>query len=177
MEIKAKAAFDIESMKALVHLWMFKKADPKKRMITWNILYGILLSVLIFEMIIFGATVSMVVLVCICVFVCLLECYWYFILPKVRYKALGDLKDVANEYTFYDDIMLVITKSENYNGESEIKYSSITKVYETSQYFFLYQNKNYALLVDKHTFEDGTPQELAKKLISVLGNNYIFCNY
>ena len=134
MEIKAKATCDLESMKALTHLWMFKKADPKKRMIMWTVLYAILLAVIVFEMVAFGVSEIMIALVCVLVFTYLLECYWYFILPGLKYKAMVKLKDVTNEYTFCDDMMHTVTKSDEYSGESEIKYTAIYKVYETSKY-------------------------------------------
>lgn len=42
MEIIAKCKFDFESIKALTHLSLFKKANPKKRFLTWSIISGIL---------------------------------------------------------------------------------------------------------------------------------------
>ena len=49
MEIRAKGRFDYNSIKALTHLWMFKKADPKKRMIFWTITYIVLLSIILLD--------------------------------------------------------------------------------------------------------------------------------
>ena len=54
MEIKAKCKFDFESIRALTHLSLFKKANPKKRFLTWSIISGILAVIIILEMIIFS---------------------------------------------------------------------------------------------------------------------------
>ena len=177
MEIKAKATCDLESVKALVHLWMFKKSDPKKRMIMWTVLYAILMSVIIVEMILLGVSKVMLLLLGVGIFVCLLEGYWYFILPRIRYNAMAQLKNAVNEYTFYDDMMRVTTKGDECSGESEIKYTGISRVYETSKYFFMYQTKNQALVVDKRTFEGTSANEVSERLQAVLGKKYVICNY
>ena len=65
MEIKAKGIFDFESIKALSHLQMFGKNDPKKRMRFWSVLFGLDGSL----MLMMGCAV-----LCIA-----LECFMYFI--------------------------------------------------------------------------------------------------
>lgn len=47
MEIKAKGKMNFDAISALIHLWMFKKADPKKRMCFWTIAYAILMAIAI----------------------------------------------------------------------------------------------------------------------------------
>ena len=177
MEIKAKATYNLEAMKALTHLWMFKKSDPKKHMIMWSVLDFLLLVILIAELIMFGVSLITLVLVGADVFLCLLECYWYFILPKIRYNTLGKLKDATNEYTFYDDMMCGVTKSDEYNGESEIKYTGISKVYETSKYFFIYYTKNQTFIVERNSLAVSDAEKVSGVLKAVLGKNYIVCNY
>ena len=46
MEIKAKCKADLNSVRALVHLGMFKKGSPKMHMIVWTIAYGFLAMLL-----------------------------------------------------------------------------------------------------------------------------------
>ena len=47
MEIKATCSLDLKAMQALTHLWLYKKADPKKRMIFWTVVYAFLTAVII----------------------------------------------------------------------------------------------------------------------------------
>lgn len=177
MEINAASKYDFEAIKSLTHLWMFKRADPKKRMIFWSIAYAILTAVVILEMIVFGFdTILMVVLGC-GLLSYLLLCYLYFLLPKIQYNSLAKMKNIVNEYTFLDDKINIVTKSDQYNGMGEIKYSLIVKVMETSKYFFVYQNNAQVFAVDKSTVVGGTTMEIRDKLSSCIGDKYIICNY
>ena len=176
LEIKAKCKFDFESIRALTHLSLFKKANPKKRFLTWSIISGILAVIIILEMIIFSDAM-LIELLCVAVILFLLECYLYFLLPKIRYKALAKMKDAENEYIFCDNVLKTFTKSQEYNGEAEIEYSLFVKVYETSRYLFLYQTNNQVFIVDKNTIEGGTVEEIRNKLSAFVKNKYIVCKY
>ena len=101
----------------------------------------------------------------------------YFGLPNIRYKSLAKMKDAENEYIFCDNSLKTFTKSETYNGEAEIEYSIFVKVYETSDYFFLYQNNNQVFLVDKSTIEGGRIDDIRNKLSSFVKDKYIVCKY
>ena len=176
MEIKAKCKFDFDSIRALTHLSLFKKANPKKRFLTWSIISAILAAVIIFEMIVFSDAM-LIELLCVAGVLFLLECYLYFLLPKIRYKALAKMKDAENEYIFCDNVLKTFTKSKEYNGEAEIEYSLFVKVYETSKYFFMFQTKNQVLLVDKNTIEGGTVEDIRNKLTTYVKDKYIICKY
>ena len=176
MEIKAKCKCDFESIRALTHLSLFKKANPKKRFLTWSIISGILAVIIILEMIIFSDAI-LIELLCAAVILFLLECYLYFLLPKIRYNALAKMKDTENEYVFCDDVLKTFTKSQEYNGEAEIEYSLFVKVYETTRYLFLYQTNNHVFIVDKSTIEGGTVEEIRNKLSAFVKDRYILCKY
>ena len=176
MEIKAKCKFDFDSIRALTHLSLFKKANPKKRFLTWSIISAILAVAIIFEMIVFSDAM-LIELLCVAGVLFLLECYLYFLLPKIRYKALAKMKDAENEYIFCDNVLKTFTKSQEYNGEAEIEYSLFVKVYETSRYLFLYQTNNQVFIVDKNTIEGGTVEEIRNKLSAFATNKYIVCKY
>ena len=103
-------------------------------------------------------------LLCVAIILFLLECYLYFLLPKIRYKALAKMKDAENEYIFCDNVLKTFTKSQEYNGEAEIEYSLFVKVYETTKYLFLYQTNNQVFIVDKNTVEGGTIEEIRNEL-------------
>ena len=176
MEIKANCKFDFDSIRALTHLSLFKKANPKKRFLTWSIISAILAVVIIFEIIVFSDAM-LIELLCVAGVLFLLECYLYFLLPKIRYKALAKMKDAENEYIFCDNVLKTFTKSQEYNGEAEIEYSLFEKVYETTNYLFLYQTNNQVFIVDKSTIEGGTVEEIRNKLSAFVKNKYIVCKY
>ena len=176
MEIKAKCKFDFESIRALTHLSLFKKANPKKRFLTWSIISGILAVIIILEMIIFSDAM-LIELLCAAVVLFLIEFYLYFLLPKIRYKALAKMKDAENEYIFCDNVLKIFTKSQEYNGEAEIEYSLFVKVQETSRYLFLYQTKNQVFIVDKFSIENGTVEDIRNKLSAFVKDKYIIRKY
>ena len=176
MEIKAKCKFDFESIRALTHLSLFKKANPKKSFLTWSIISGILAVIIILEMIIFSDAM-LIVLLCVEVILFLLKCYLYFLLPKIRYKALAKMKETENQYIFCDDVLRTFSKNQEYNGEAAIEYSLFVKVYETSKYFFMFQTNNHVFIVDKSTIEGGTVEEIRNKLSTFVKDKYIICKY
>ena len=176
MEIKAKCKFDFESIKALTHLSLFKRANPKKRFLTWSIISTLLVVIIVLEMIIFSDT-TLIELLCVAVVLFLFECYLYFLLPKVRYKALAKMKNAENEYTFCDTFLKTFTKNQEYNGEAEIEYSLFVKVYETTKYLFLYQTNNQVFIVDKSTIEGGTVDEIRSILSTFTKDKYVICKY
>lgn len=183
MEIRAKCKFDFESIRALTYLSLFKKANPKKSFLTFSIISGVLAVIIILEMIIFSDAMLTellcvaVILLLVAVILLLLECYLYFLLPKIRYKALAKMKDAENEYIFCDNVLKIFTKSREYNGEAEIEYSLFVKVYETSKHLFLYQTNNQVFIVDKDTIESGMFEEIRNKLSAFLKDKYILCKY
>jgi len=177
MEIKAKCKFDMESTKALIHLTMFKKADPQKRMILWSVTYLILFAIIILELIAFGSETTLLILLGVEVIWLLLMYHWYFMIPKIRYKALANLKDAENEYIFSDSKLKVSTNADEYNGSAEIEYSFFAKAFETSKFFFLYQTNNQVFVVDKATIEGGTAEIIRNKLKIYIKDKYIVCKY
>ena len=176
MEIRAKCKFDFESIRALTHLSLFKKANPKKRFLTWSIISAILVVIIIFEMIVFSDAM-LVELLCVVIILFLLECYLYFLLPKIRYKALAKMKEVENEYIFFDNVLKTFTKSQEYNGEAEIEYSLFARVYETTKHLFLYQTNNQVFIVDKSTIDGGIIGDVRNKLTAFVKDKYIICKY
>lgn len=177
MQIQAKCKHDLASVRALVHLGMFKKADPKKRMRFWSITYAVLLLVVIAEIILFDSDGILYILCGADIAVYLLLCYWYFGLPAVRYRAMAKTKDAENAYIFSEDGLKISTKSQLYNGETEMEYALLVRVYETSQYFFLYLTNNQVLLVDKSTVVGGSAEDIRSKLAAFVKDKYILCNY
>ena len=177
MEIKASCKFNLESMKAFTHLLLFKKANPKKRMIFWLIAYLFFSAVIIAEIILLDADTVLFVLLAFIFLWFLLGCYFYFLLPKKQYKALGKMKEIVNEYVFGDEVIGLNSIGDGYNGDGEIEYDLIYKVMETSKYIFIFLNKTQTYIVNKSTITGGTVEELKNKLSSYVGDNYITCKY
>ncbi len=175
MEITAKCKFDFETIKALTHLAVFKKSNPKKQFILITILDTIAIVLSLLEIILFSAPFGWIFPCTI--FMLLFINYIYFLLPKVRYKALAKMKTAENEYIFYDNSFKIFAKNEVYNGEADIEYSLLVCAYETSKYFFLYQTNNQAFIVDKSTLVGGTAEEIKSKLSYFLKNKYFVCRY
>ena len=178
MEIKASAKYDLDACKALTRLSMFKKADPKKRMIFWSVVYAVIMLVLVLEIVAFDLPAEeYLVFFVVMAAVLLLECYMFFVFPRITYNAMGNMKDVENTYVFYDDCFKHSSNSEVYSGEAEFRYEVLVRVYETGRYFFLYQTKRQVIVVDKQTMEEGAALQLRQKLSAVFGKKYIICKY
>lgn len=177
MQIRATGKLDYATVKALTRMAMFKKADPKKRMIFWTVIYAFLVVIVLLEIIAFGPQLSLYMVLGISVLVLLLEYYWFFCVPKLRYNALAHMKDIINEYTFGDDQICGISKGTDYICDVTIRYALLVKVMETSQYLFIFQNHSQVLPLDKSTVTGGTVEELRSKLSAHLGKKYIICKY
>jgi hypothetical protein len=177
MEIKAKCKYDFDAVKALTHLTMYKKADPKKRLVFWSVAYVILFIIIVWEMVAFNSDAILFILLCVEIFGLLLIYFWYFIIPRIQYKSLAKMKDVENRYVFCDNVLKAFTKSQEYNAEAEIEYSLLVKVYETTKYLFLYQTSNQVFIVDKSTFEGGSDEDIRNKLSTFLKDKYLICKY
>lgn len=176
MEIKASCRLDLESMKALVHLRAYRNKNPKKRLTALLIMLPLLYALIIFEMVVFGISALLVVMLVVTVALTFLTVYTHFLLPKASYKRLGVMQGSVNSYTFRDEDIVVSTKGSEYNGDALISYSVIVSVSETSRYFFLTQTNSTAFVVDKSTVEGGTAEQLRQKLQAVVPK-YVICKY
>ena len=87
------------------------------------------------------------------------------------------MKEVENEYIFFDNVLKTFTKSQEYNGEAEIEYSLFVRVYETTKHLFLYQTNNQVFIVDKSTIDGGIIGDVRNKLTAFVKDKYIICKY
>lgn len=178
MEIKATGKMDYQTVKAFVHASSYGKTKPKKYLNFINISFAIC-AFLMTLIIIMGGGDSDAVLVVILDAVAIgLNYFLYYGFPKLQFKFLQKMQNIEQKYTFYDDFMTAICDEENFRGQTELKYTVIPKVIETSKYFFVFQASNQAYLVDKSTIENGTAEEIREKLSSfVPKKKYIICKY
>ena len=89
MDIKAKCKYDYESINALTHFSLFKRANPKKRIISLIIIFSAL-TLLVLLKILLSRDTDLLIYLCILIVVLLIENYLYFIVPKLRYRSLAN---------------------------------------------------------------------------------------
>ena len=177
MEIKAKCTYDYKTCKAMSHVQSYKKKKPLKAMLL-HIALAVVLGFLNFILIqMTGGEAINSVAFFLCMIIVILEFVMYFLLPRLQYNSMSKMKDISNDYIFRDEDFIASTDSEQYKGNSVIRYSLLEKAVETGEYFLLFQNKRQVFLVDKSTVQGGTAEEIREKLRSVLGKKYITCKY
>ncbi len=188
MQIKASVQHSFETAKALAYIVAFKKYNPKKRFILLTVLRLVLLIVGVFELSLLwyleaaDGTVSVFTWLLLClvvfVFISFVSLLWtYYCLPKIQYNSMVKMKNFRDEYFFSDETLTDIVTDEEYNEKTEIRYSMLFMVYETSKYFFIFRNKTQAYLVDKSTIEGGSAEDIRNKLSGILKDKYIICKY
>lgn len=177
MEIRATCQFDKRTIKALAYITLFKKKNPKKAMVWRMVLCAFLLMLSLAEGICFEEKLVPAILLCASVILTAVMLYWYFMLPRVQYKALANMQGTENEYVFGDETVVIHTKNEWLDSQTEIAYSLFVKAHETSAFFFLWQTNNQVLVVDKATLENGAPKDIRRKLTEHLQDRYIYCKY
>lgn len=180
MEIKASCVYDFKAVKSLTHASIYKKTKPSKLIIWLLVLVIILIALSIFCIITADTPeeASTFYYSCGSFVVCFLVfLYLHFFFPKIQYKRLSQFKDIENQYLFTDTGISQISTNSNYDGTSQIDYSMIFKVMETSEYLFVFINKMQAWVVDKSTIENGNVEDIRNLLKGYLGRKYIICNY
>lgn len=177
MEIKAKCKYDYPTCKAIAHVHSYKKQNPVKTVVLRLALCLILALTNAYLLNSGYGSISNYIIFILIIFIAVLDGVTFFILPRLQYRSLSKMKDLGNRYVFRDEDFVAETDSEEYSGDSVIKYSFLEKVMETEKYFFLYQNKRQIFAVDKSTLEGGTAEEMRGRLKAVLGKKYVICKY
>ncbi|MBQ3005583.1 MAG: YcxB family protein [Clostridia bacterium] len=188
MRIRASVQHNFETSKALAYITAFKKYNPKKRFIFLTVLRLVLLLVVVFELaillyfesaygIVYNFKWFMILFIIISLWLIASGFWVYYFFPKIQYNSMLKMKNFRDEYFFSDEAFIDTVSNEEYNERTEIRYSMLFKVYETSQYFFIFRNKIEAYVVDKSTIEGGTAEDIRNKLSEVLKDKYYICNY
>ncbi len=179
MNIYAKSKRDLKTITALVHLHIFGKNEPKKRMIMYFVIYFILGAAILFESILFDSYVLIKWYVIAMVVVDLMFLHMYFIASKKNYKSMGKMADIEDEYRFTDDKLIIKSfgADSGYSSITEMDYAILCKVYETSEYFFLYQSMRFVWIVDKSSMTCRDISDIKEKFIDIFKGKYIVCNY
>ena len=141
MEIKAKVILDREAAKALSHIAMYKKKNPKKSFVLWLILCLFLAALVVASAIYFKDRKTFIYPMIALALLVFLNVFMYYILPGIQYRSLSKMKDTTNDYVFCDSDVKVSSQGEDLSGETTIEYTTFIKAYETSKYFFLFQDR------------------------------------
>ena len=177
MEIKAKSIFDFETVKAFSHVALYGRQKPKKFFVGMNIVCAVILLMNVVTILLAGVDTSMIIMLASMPVLFAMNCYLYFLFPKVQFNSMKNVHNMENDYTFCDEIIQVSSKCELYQDSEELKYAMIVKVMETSKYLFIYRHQNQAYIVDKATILGGTADELKEKLRQNIKGKYIACKY
>ena len=123
-----------------------------------NNLYTIIMSVLLIYCVILNIKQKNIQFTMLFVALLIGFLWWKIYFPMKRYqktqKNLANFKEKGFTFSFYDLYFLLDKKT--------IYYFKLYKVFETKDYFYLYINPDYAMLVSKNGFEIGTAEEFSK---------------
>ncbi len=177
MEVQAAATYEYDALRALVHLSAYRKANPKTYLIAWVVSSLLFITAITFFLVFVENDIYMQAMLIVFVLIICFNLFFYFMVPKTHLKAQGSHVGIKNLYIFRDDELEVKSSGKDINGCSTLKYTTLFKVMETSKYFFLFQYRAGAFIVDKSTIEDGTADDIRKVLSDALGKKYIRCRY
>lgn len=177
MKIKAKSKFDYKTTKAFVRAGLFRKSSPARKLAFYCVIAVLLAAIASLEIYFLGSSPWLIAVMFMAALLLLFELYLYFIAPRLRYNALGQLKGCVNEFVFHDDYMMVTSKDNGYDGESRIDYKVLSKVIETSKYFYIFHSRNQGMIVEKATVTGGTCLELRNLLQEMLKDRYQIYKY
>lgn len=176
MEIKAFSVIDLKTSKAIVRLGQFKKEDPKKCILIYTIVLLLYVISLFIDYFLIKSPFSWLdVGVLLCgIFYEIRIVYWR---PKNYYESHGKFVDMRDTFVFRKDEVIISSCIGDFESLTTMKYTMLYKVMETSDYFFLFENKLLLYIVDKSNIEGGTAKDIRKLLYAVLGRQYFDCKY
>ena len=176
MNIKGSSIYDSDTVRDMIRFSVFKKRNPERMLIAYTVLIVSCLIIINLLSVFIRYNDNAALLNIVGVIGLTTMYYMYFILPKVRYKSLKEMKDTVNEFEFLDDKITVRSNNPKYAGEAALDYGLLFKVYETDKYFYLFQDKLQLYIVNKSTLSDN-PGGITDKFINGIGKKYIRCNY
>ena len=90
--------------------------------------------------------------------------------PRSMYGSNKWIKNAEYFFTFRQDDMSVVARSNLVDSSTNVKYEAIFRVIETSKYFLIYISNSQAYIVDKSTVCDGTDGDIRNTLLAALGS-------
>lgn len=177
MEIKVTSNTSLSAFKAFVRASTFKRFNPVKCLIAFAAVWFLLLAATIGLILIGGAGSECILLLILLALAAFMWLYMYFGLPIIMYKSQQQLRNMKAECTFKDNEILTSGTNGLISDESVVSYLAVTKVIETSGYFFIYINKISAFILDKAGITEENICNIRAKLSSVQSVKYILCKY
>lgn len=177
MNIKATTKMDLDTMKALTKITMFGKRNAIKRMLTFTVIYALIIALEMWSIITFEVRATNVLILVIATVAITINPLLYFTMPKLNYKKLGKLRDSINEYVFTDEGFTETVIGDGVSGNANIDYSVIQKIYESNDYFYLFNTNRSAYIIDKRSIENKDDIIQLENLLYKKVPNYTRCNY
>lgn len=122
-----------------------------------NNFYTVIMTILLIYCVILNIKQKSIPLILLFVALLIGFLLWKIYFPLKRYQKTKknlNTKDTGFIFSFYEWYFLLDKKP--------IYYFKLYKVFETKDYFYLYINPDYAMLVSKKGFEIGTAEEFGK---------------
>ena len=123
-----------------------------------NNFYTIIMTILLIYCIIFNIKNLNIPFIFLFIALLIIFLLWRIYFPMKRYqktqKKLSNIKEASYTFSFYNLYFLLDKKV--------IYYFKLHKVFETKDYFYLYINPDYAMLISKNGFEIGTSDDFRK---------------
>ena len=95
MEVRASCTFDYNSIKALSHVSLYKKLNPKSVFLFVTIFFVLLIALTILMIVLYGTSESNHLLG-LGFAILVLNCFMYLIFPRIQYSNLKKFKNSKN---------------------------------------------------------------------------------
>ena len=89
----------LDAIGTLLHSTMFRGKSPKREIVKISAVIALLIAFSLVWLLLFENAEFFAYMLAVAVMIILLLVYGWFILPRIRYKALGNMKEFVNEYT------------------------------------------------------------------------------
>ncbi|MBQ9744380.1 MAG: YcxB family protein [Clostridia bacterium] len=149
--IKAKVTYDRAAYTALMK---FRAVKSK----TDAFIVGITTLVLLVAFIISIGTVNQLVFFLALILMLAIDtmiAYSYFLKPIIRLRKFNDENPIVNTFVFTEDKIQVTSNTKSKNNSSSYEYKMIFKACENKKAFYLFLNKNSALIITKSEITEG----------------------
>lgn len=108
------------------------------------------------------STIVLFLVLAVFFFFLYLACCGIFDTEK-QFRQKTYFSGTGQDFFFYETAFVVLL-SNGSATQTQVNYSQLEKVEENESYFYLYPQKNFAYLIDKNTFEEGSPNDLRELL-------------
>ncbi|MBR6557091.1 MAG: YcxB family protein [Clostridia bacterium] len=176
MEIHASSRYDRKSVAALCRMFRTKKTKPATAFVLTMLGYAVLTAIAVLLVCLSPDAFHFAVLT-ICLLALLVDTVVFFVLPRIQYRNLANLREAENRFVFRETDFTATTEGKGQSAEAELAYDTLVRVVETKAYLFIFRAKNSAFIVDRETLSDADMQELRRRMAYCLGKRYSIYRY